>query len=392
MSLLGVKGDGGVTRQQSQSLIKNMLRLSISSICYHRELFSHSSFTDEVHEGGKDGEKSKCLHILSSSTDEFDDDGNVVGTHIRDEKAFLLTQWLERGVFDAIEHGYLSSLQFAIFTQHPETKKDLLLETYEFKLAYPSADNPAMINDTPITKKTMKKEATRFVRSLITFSHTLDELPEERWITLQLEYNSKCPADYEPEFFKSAPASIVGFDGTASWIKIRIGSISSDHHKLSVKYSGLENLKQLVPTTPLTAAAKAKLQHSGGLSVASSSFKGVNSSSAVPTPQEKHGAPPPVSSIAASLNQLLLSQQASTSGGFVDDGSDCSKVHAYLYVLFVFPSRHGTGASQFAQTHLLCRVALADPSLSPPPPPHPPTYTESLAMTPPLAPSVATLV
>ena len=152
------------------------------------------------------------VNILQSAEEDTEDgsqDGRVVV--VKNQDAFLLTQWLEKGVFSAIEAGFLSNMKFAIFTKHPKTGQDLLLETYDFKLAYPTAADPlqrTMINGAPLTKKALKSQANKFVRSLIEFSETLDDLPEHNWITLELQYVDSCPPDYEPEFFKSAAVGV----------------------------------------------------------------------------------------------------------------------------------------------------------------------------------------
>ena len=121
------------------------------------------------------------IHQLQSA--EIDDEGETV---IRNKDAFLLTQWLERGVFDALAKEYLTAMTFSIFTKHPTTGQDLLLENYEFKLNYGNGAAPVM-NDVPLhSKEDVKAQASKFIRSLIEFANTLDSLPEERWITLSL--------------------------------------------------------------------------------------------------------------------------------------------------------------------------------------------------------------
>jgi len=113
-----------------------------------------------------------------------DETGTIAVTNY---EAFLLTQWLEKGVFTALESEYLSGLTFAVYTQHPITKADLLLEVYEFKVSCP-ADGPAKVNDVALlSKETVKAQAALFIRSLTEFASTLDLLPSERWITLQLK-------------------------------------------------------------------------------------------------------------------------------------------------------------------------------------------------------------
>lgn len=161
------------------------------------------------------GPNQPVVNILEAGEDtgeEGDQDGRAVV--VRNQDAFLLTQWLEKGVFSAIEAGYLSQMKFAIFTKHPKTGQDLLLETYDFKMSYPTASEPGqrtMINGAPLTKKALKSQANKFVRSLIEFSETLDDLPENNWITLELQYVDSTPPDYEPEFFKAAAAGIPRF-------------------------------------------------------------------------------------------------------------------------------------------------------------------------------------
>ena len=102
-------------------------------------------------------------------------------------EAFLLTQWLEKGVFNALELSYLSALTFAVYSKHPITKEDILLETYEFRVTCPD-NGPARVNEVDLlSKETVKTQAAMFIRSLTQFASTLDILPSERWITLQLK-------------------------------------------------------------------------------------------------------------------------------------------------------------------------------------------------------------
>lgn len=105
---------------------------------------------------------------------------------IKDHKAFLLTQWLERGVFKILEDGHLGSMAFAVYTQHPITKDDLLLEVYEFKFSY--ANGIQLINGVPLTtKEDIKLQAGKFIRNLVFFSQSLEELPQNHWITIEIK-------------------------------------------------------------------------------------------------------------------------------------------------------------------------------------------------------------
>lgn len=122
------------------------------------------------------------MHQLESA--EKSTDGSIRVLH---PEAFLLTQWLEKGVFAALESRYLQSMIFAVFCKNPVTEDDTLLETYQFHVNYPTDDShPLGLNGVPMTKETLKKQAVTFIRALVEFSSTLEALPDERWLTLKL--------------------------------------------------------------------------------------------------------------------------------------------------------------------------------------------------------------
>lgn len=153
----------------------HQVRISISSICYIRDLFPKDCFKNKPYGNVE-------IHQLQGAKKE--EDGEISITH---PDAFLLTQWLEQGVFSALEKEFLSSLIFAIYGNHPLTGEDILLETYEFKATY-QGDGPAKINDVHLCSKEMvKNQAAKFIRSLTEFVGTLDTLPDSCWITLQLK-------------------------------------------------------------------------------------------------------------------------------------------------------------------------------------------------------------
>lgn len=185
------------------------------------------------------------IHQLQGAQKEAD--GTVSITH---QDAFLLTQWLEKGVFKALEAEYLHSLTFALYTKHPISGEDLLLEVYEFKLGYQQNSNggassaacaPPMVNNVPLhSKETVKNQAGRLIRSLAEFTGTLDSIPEERWITLQLKYNDNTPADYEPEYFQAADTSI--FFNESLPLVIKVGGLQTPDLSMQLRFAGLESL------------------------------------------------------------------------------------------------------------------------------------------------------
>ena len=219
-----------VSRQKSHALIRNMVRIGISTISKVRNLWQDDLFS-KVDYGGAE------IHQLESA--ELDENGDIM---IKNLEAFRLTQWLERGVFDAIEKEYLKSVKFFIQTKHPLTDELITLEAYEFAIAYESTEGtPASINGQPLTSSDgLKAQARRFLKTLYDFASTLDELPQDRCLSMMLKYHDNCPPEYEPEFFKSADAKAL--DLNSSLTVVKLGSVIATDLNMHLSYTGLDSL------------------------------------------------------------------------------------------------------------------------------------------------------
>lgn len=219
-----------ITKSQSMVLMKNMIRISISSICHHRDIFPQECFAVRPY---------GSMKIVQLEPASADDEGEI---NVKHDKAFLLTQWLEHGVFDALEKEFISALVFGVNGTHPVTGKDILLETYEFKFTFESETTTASINGNPMTSKDdIKTQAGKFIRNLVTFSGSLEDLPRENWITLQIKYSDKAPSEYCPAYFADAKDNLVSFDG-AHCLKVKLGGIQTPQMQTSAKFTGLEPL------------------------------------------------------------------------------------------------------------------------------------------------------
>jgi HORMA domain len=240
-----------------------MMRISVSSICYHRGIFEEDCFKSKPYDN-------LPIHQLDSAYQK--PDGTIT---VRNNEAFMLTQWLERGVFHALELQYLNCLTFALCTKHPTTGQDILLEKYDFKVTYSGENGSATFNGVPIdSKEDLKNQAKKFLRGLIAFVETLDDLPSDRWITMMikviffimmsadrsymtrmtdiwfiflyssyalLQYCDDAPDDYEPEYFRSCERTELCF-GSVAPLKIKIGTIKTQHAAMNLTYAGLESL------------------------------------------------------------------------------------------------------------------------------------------------------
>jgi hypothetical protein len=215
-------------------LMKNVIRMSISSICKFRNIFHDDLFKKS---------NSKDFEICYLNCTYKDDNKNEI---IMNNESFLLTKWLENSVFVALTDGYLKTFKFHIYTMINGLQKNL--ETYEFKIQYENQDNniKLKINDIDLnSKESLKHQSKKFIRSLIEFNSTLDELPEERYLSLMLQYNDLVPDNYEPKYFKSSSDGNE-FKINNNAIKVKIGSINSSNLSMNMKFTGLETLNELI--------------------------------------------------------------------------------------------------------------------------------------------------
>jgi hypothetical protein len=206
-----------------------MIRISVSSICYQRGVFESDCFVSKPYDG-------LPIHQLNSA--KQGDNGQI---EVLNGEAFQLTQWLERGVFQVLQKEFLQGMTFALCSKHPVTGEDMLLEKYDFKIAYSGNDKRASINGVPLDSKLdLKNQAKKFLRSLIAFVETLDDLPQNRWITIMLKYCDDMPEEFEPEFFRGCQQNALNFGSVP--IKVKLGGLNTQHMGMGVTYTGLESL------------------------------------------------------------------------------------------------------------------------------------------------------
>lgn len=96
---------------------------------------------------------------------------------------------MEKGVFDALEKSYLKSLTFAVYAKESDESEGILLETYQFLVEY-GDEKQIKLNGVTMNRENMKKQAVTFIRCLVEFAGTLDELPEDRYLTMKLAASS----------------------------------------------------------------------------------------------------------------------------------------------------------------------------------------------------------
>ncbi|KAK9469401.1 HORMA domain-containing protein [Lipomyces arxii] len=197
------------TLKQSQELLQTFISAAFGCLTFLRGIFSDDNYDEEKFIGSAAPTDSplnardyvrikKLKRGLSDQVDTFLD-------------------WIERGIFDALEHKYLRAVLFAIYLdpRHPHD----ITESYTFNIAYRDDTPEFVITDSTgepvlpslghhqaggVTNTEARKNLQQMMRRFIMLTQTLPPLPDDRYLTIRLLFDDSCPLDYQPPGFKDA--------------------------------------------------------------------------------------------------------------------------------------------------------------------------------------------
>ncbi|KAL1594455.1 hypothetical protein SLS60_010215 [Paraconiothyrium brasiliense] len=154
------------------------------------------------------------------------------GYHLRVLKRNVSTRgdqiikWLETGVFEAIERGYLDQLQICIFAD--EGRPTNVIELYCFHLHYSElSQDGSIVVDVEVqdahTKKTVSLKNTRealntVIKNMVGLNGTMPHLPELCFMSPYLVWNERRPSGYQPPGFHSSNDVNISFPVTEGWM------------------------------------------------------------------------------------------------------------------------------------------------------------------------------
>ncbi|XP_070023591.1 meiosis-specific protein ASY1 isoform X2 [Nicotiana sylvestris] len=217
-----------ITEQDSLLLTRNLLRIALFNITYVRGLFPEEYFSD------------KSVPALEMKIKKL---------MPMDAESRRLIDWMEKGVYDALQKKYLKTLLFCVC----ETIDGPMIEEYAFSFSYSNSDSQEVSMNvnrigmkkggtfkcnltTEITPNQMRSSACKMIRTLIQLMRTLDKMPEERTILMKLlYYDDVTPADYEPPFFRSCTEEEAVNPWAKSPLKMEVGDVNSKHFVLALK-------------------------------------------------------------------------------------------------------------------------------------------------------------
>ncbi|MCL7044193.1 hypothetical protein MKW94_012308, partial [Papaver nudicaule] len=214
---------------------RNLLRIAIFNISYIRGLFPENYFND------------KSIPAL---------DMKIKKLMPIDEESRRLIDWMEKGVYDALQKKYLKTLLFCI-CEDPEGP---MIEEYAFSFSYSNADNEEEVmmdisrtgnkkgkgasfkanGNADITPNQMRSSACKMIRTLVQLMRTLDRVPDQRTILLKLlYYDDVTPIDYEPPFFRGCSEQEANHPWLKNPLKMEIGNVNSKHFVLALKVKSI---------------------------------------------------------------------------------------------------------------------------------------------------------
>ncbi|KAI9203330.1 HORMA domain-containing protein [Polychytrium aggregatum] len=206
------------TFKQSLNLVQNLLGTSIGAITYLRMLFPEENYKDTSLNG---------LAIKSLRRDySFEADE--------------LIDWIEHGVYDALEKRYLKTMVFFIFYDPSDPCN--IIESYTFSFSYPSERQMHVsfhMDDHQVyalkTKDEIMKATSEMLRRLLVLTQTLKPLPESAYISIRLfYYDEVTPSDYEPPCFRPESSGEQLFFPYQPE-KIRIGDVLTPFHAVNLQ-------------------------------------------------------------------------------------------------------------------------------------------------------------
>ena len=235
----------GITLTSSNAVLKNCMRISLSSVIYSKNFFDETEFR-----------MGKYCDIKVP----------LLKTESTDSGAKLFHSWLNKGVFAALDKGYIQRVYLNVHSDDPKRtdNRDNIVEQYSFTISCNSkegqkgmfelahipdktSDDGKMkmqningrVGESNVKRAEVKKMLRSMLRrlTLITASH--EDLPDNRWITMTIVYNDTAPEEYEPEAFESADADELSKFQFAH-LGLNCGSANTGHHTIALKIRSLD--------------------------------------------------------------------------------------------------------------------------------------------------------
>ncbi|KZT09612.1 HORMA-domain-containing protein [Laetiporus sulphureus 93-53] len=271
-----------LTSQQSLQSIQTMLKAGLGCITYLRNLLPCDNFSESYLTSCSPGILSSQPSGTTESCSSEDDSRkrrNISGFKIMTvtrgftEEADRLLDYLENGIFDALQKQYLRSCIFAVYLDSQDPNN--IVEAYTFSFEYHKISGtdvvvPVMSLDADLEKLSIsggkikgidpvtdasrhgriptlgdvKRSLKTLIKNLIQATTQMDALPKRRFATFKLFYHEHTPDDYEPPHFQPGDAKkdkwfFSTHDKGEVPEKCSIGSLQTGFHGVDVRVTSV---------------------------------------------------------------------------------------------------------------------------------------------------------
>ncbi|GAA6016646.1 hypothetical protein JCM11491_006030 [Sporobolomyces phaffii] len=248
--------DQAITAQTSLVQVKTLVQAGIGCIAFLRGLFDEDSFEDAKLEAPRPPLDSTAPAARTGGKDKLNKPSTVRIKKLKKggcESADKLIDWLELGVNDGIEKGYLHRLIFAIYLDPDDPTN--LVESYTFTFTYETDGQGNRRADMVIHDQMkgmvlsaskpapgegeVKRQVQQVVKNLLTSTQLLDELPRRRFLTLRALWYDETPDDYQPHGFQRPTRFWPDYNLTTNSVHdapdtSSLGTVQTGYHSVSV--------------------------------------------------------------------------------------------------------------------------------------------------------------
>ncbi|EJU00794.1 DNA-binding protein [Dacryopinax primogenitus] len=255
-----------ITQEQSVQTVKQLLSAWFNCIAWIRNLLPADHFVD--------GSITNDPLSQSHNTSSLSRSNRVQLKTVKRGHSGAgdrLLDYLENGIFDALEKQYLRSFMFVVYLDPNDPNN--IIESFTFSFTYHTI--PGTNTVVPImnglhsdkehiliarrsnalqavtkgkvpTLREVRESVQTLVKRLIMMTQSMDELPPQRYVTFKLFYVDGTPDDYEPPFFRAADAEKDRFFfATHNAIerpdKIAIGALNTSFHGVTLTFASVCN-------------------------------------------------------------------------------------------------------------------------------------------------------
>ncbi|KAG9772225.1 hypothetical protein ABEF93_006143 [Exophiala dermatitidis] len=263
----------GLSEAQSLSLVQIFLNASLACIAHTRELIPWTSpslqtrYIDQIDPAILTGQLSvyEAFQVLDTQGVRSGQEIRVL-VHGGHRCADQILGLLETGVFSALEHGHLETLQ--VFVTDNDESPRIVIESYSFAFSY-DRGRVSTVKMTPTNQvfvlEQFQKSFKAAIRVLLRSLKPLHRLPARRKLGMSLSYNDRCPDNYQPTGFVDSnelaePNGPLICEALERTMGTTVGSLHTGHHSVNVGVSGTISIKEGTSLDPEDAAMSKQLQ------------------------------------------------------------------------------------------------------------------------------------